>query len=551
MAKKKQSESVATKMTMVLRPRKPTIGVKKVKENAKRKMPMTDRKFMASGKLNIGKAAKTGTAVKRKFAADEGNTKVVGSGVKKLKTVMNKNEMNKDAAIGSTRVLRSNRAKKGDESGRKESAEAKTKKVNQNILAKKEAPLTSRSPDPKKKKSVKKEASHTIGSPKLKKNLPAEASQRITRKGGTLDDPLSKEQAKDTIANKHISSQGFKNQETGTNKKNELIKKKKTNIVVPDSMFPPEIIMEILSWLPTKFFGAPMVVCKQWYALIQDRHFIEMHMRRNTNYIDSEVRQGYMKVYDCDGMKLEMNTSTQKYRIRNPDTKQFLEIPDPHKGSHCIVFLYVPCTSNYKIVSIFDDKNGIECCEVLSVGMDELSWRLLKMPTEDYLERNRKKISVILIDDVVHCVRVIASGADMIEEVVSLDLGTEQFTITNLPKGLYKNWERVWPIYYKRKLAIVDIEGAKLRVMVLENHKKQKWGKKESLVPLKLIRKLEVDQDGSIFPYFVDQSERMWFWVPGIKESIYFDMKKNYMSLKRWYRHSLVRLKGMQPELNV
>lgn len=56
---------------------------------------------------------------------------------------MNKNEIDKGAETGSTR---SNSAKKGDLSGKedakKKSAEAKTKKIKNNILGKKEAPLT-------------------------------------------------------------------------------------------------------------------------------------------------------------------------------------------------------------------------------------------------------------------------------------------------------------------------------------------------------------------------------------------------------------------------
>ncbi|KAK1357591.1 hypothetical protein POM88_050847 [Heracleum sosnowskyi] len=116
-----------------------------------------------------------------------------------------------------------------------------------------------------------------------------------------------------------------------------------------------------------------------------------------------------------------------KYRICNPTTKRVLELPDPHEGSHGIVFSYVPSTSNYKFVSIYDDESSTECCEVFSVENDESSWRLLGMPTRDYPNRNRKKCSVVSTGDAVHCVGVIAIGAVMVEEVVSLDLGTEQF----------------------------------------------------------------------------------------------------------------------------
>lgn len=327
------------------------------------------------------------------------------------------------------------------------------------------------------------------------------------------------------------------------------MKRKRANIVVTDLVFPLEIIMEILSWLPIKFFGTPMVVCKQWYALIHDLHFIKKHMRRNYSFIESNVRQGYMKVYSHDGLRLEMNTFTQKYRILNPDTKQFLELPDPHKGSYHILFAYVPLTLNYKIVSIYFDKNNIECCEILSVGNDELSWRLLKMPTKDNLERNRKKFVKKIIGHVVHFVRVIASGDDMVEEVISLDLGTEKFTVSNLPKGQYRSWEKVWLIDFKGKPALVDIIGPELCVLVLENYKKQKWAKKEPLVPLETMKKLEV-KHGKIFPYLVDRSESLWFRAKEARKSISYNLKTKRISSEHVHRHrhSLVRLKGMQSE---
>ncbi|XP_074331584.1 uncharacterized protein LOC141668555 [Apium graveolens] len=485
------------------------------------------RKKKNGNAAKTGNAVKTGTAAKRRLLVDEGNTKVAGSRVKKLKVVIKKKKMDKAVETGSTRVRRLNSAKNGDQFGKKDfkkkSAEASTKKLKKVMLVKKEAFSANCSPMPK-------------------KSLPVKASTRITRKGG-----MSETRASYTIADKIRLVQGLKNKKTCNNKNYELIKRKKANIVVTDVVFPPEIIMEILSWLPVKFFGTPMVVCKQWYALIQDRHFLEKHMRRNYNFIESNVGQGYRKVNSCDGLRLEMNASTQKYRILNPDTKQFLELPDPHKGSYHILFAYVPLTLNYKIVSIFYDKNNIECWEILSVGNDELSWRLLKMPTEDYLKRNRKKFSMKLIGDVVHCVRVIASENDTVEEVISLDLGTEQFTVSKLPKGQYRSWEKVWLIDYKGKPALVDIIGSELCVMVLENYKKQNWAKKESLFPLETMKKLEVEH-GKISPYLVDRFETLWFWAKEARKFVSYNLKTKRTRSELAHCHSLVRLEGMQPE---
>ncbi|KAL1829789.1 hypothetical protein ACET3Z_008201 [Daucus carota] len=305
-----------------------------------------------------------------------------------------------------------------------------------------------------------------------------------------------------------------------------------TNIVVTDSIFPPEIIIEILSWVEIECHGTLMLVCKHWNALIQDRHFMEKHMSRaqrtvrkfvyyykpdvKTNRAEEIVlRRYYRYVYACDGLYLLKNVITKKYCIRNPFTKQALELPDPHEGIRGIVFSYVPSTSNYKFVSVYDDERGTECCEVLSVGSDELSsWRVLKMPKRDYLKKQRKKFSVVSTGDAVHCVRVIARGAVMVEEVISLDLGTEKFTVTNIPSGLYESWEKVWPLNFMGKLVLVDRMGADLCVLELEDYKKQKWGKRKTLIPSASMKALE-DEHGTVFPYSFDfqLAEVFWFWV--------------------------------------
>ena len=117
-----------------------------------------------------------------------------------------------------------------------------------------------------------------------------------------------------------------------------------------------------------------------------------------------------------------------------------------------------------------------------------------------------------------------------------------------MPEGQYKNWENVWIINYKGKLALVDIIGDQLYVLVLENYKKQKWGKKEPLVSLELMKKLEVEH-GTMVPYSVDTFETLWFWVKDARKYISYNTKTKYICSKQYiYAQSLVRLRGMQPE---
>ena len=438
MAKKKQSESIAIKSTMVLRPRKliadreekvrgkgnKTVGSGMTKKTIR--SPKPEKNINATGStmvLRPRKQTEEKIEVKGKKTVGSGMTRIVDSGIGKI------GRKRKVMAYESNSKTAENVVKR-------------VKAMNKNI---KETSPTVRRPKPEK-------TIHTTGrtmvlrprTPKAKVEMPAKKNEKtkgkmsveVNKKVGGKKKTVATGKIKignavkiGTYAKRKLAADkgDIKVGRSITHKNNQLVKRKKTDNVVTKSIFPAEIIMEILSWLPVKFFGTPMIVCKQWYALIQDRHFIEKQMSRNFSYTESRVRQGYKKVCSCQGLRLERNTSTKRYCIRNPNTKQFLELPDPPTGKFDIIFRYVPPTCNYKIVLIYD-KNNIRCCD-LSVGNDELSWRLLKMPTRDYLKRNIKIFSTNLFREVVHCVRVFASGDDMFEEVVSLDLGTEQHKV--------------------------------------------------------------------------------------------------------------------------
>ncbi|WOG89920.1 hypothetical protein DCAR_0209160 [Daucus carota subsp. sativus] len=183
------------------------------------------------------------------------------------------------------------------------------------------------------------------------------------------------------------------------------------------------------------------------------------------------------------------------------------------------------------------------------------------MPKRDYLKKQRKKFSVVSTGDAVHCVRVIARGAVMVEEVISLDLGTEKFTVTNIPSGLYESWEKVWPLNFMGKLVLVDRMGADLCVLELEDYKKQKWGKRKTLIPSASMKALE-DEHGTVFPYSFDfqLAEVFWFWVKDTMFISYDLRTREENELERLEKegcetmhplqHSLVHLEGMQPEEN-
>ncbi|KAK2990989.1 hypothetical protein RJ640_005471 [Escallonia rubra] len=282
---------------------------------------------------------------------------------------------------------------------------------------------------------------------------------------------------------------------------------------------PHEVIVEILSWLPVEVLLRLQLVCKEWYAIIRDRYFLEKHISRATCATSFNIRRtttvsptpssAQHKVHlicGCDGLELERSNATKKYHIVNPTIRKTLELPDPHEDSLGMTFSFVPATGDYKLVSIYKDEHRHVCFEVLSVETDS-SWRPLKFPEIEILDKKRKKCFLVPTDAAVHYVGVTRKGSDVEEVVASLNLETETFTVTTLPKGLYPDWEKVWAVSWKGKLALLDRAREHLCVMVLENYKKQKWGERYTVIPSAFKG---IDEDDYI-PISAEY-DHLWFW---------------------------------------
>ncbi|XP_059627480.1 F-box protein At2g40925-like [Cornus florida] len=348
---------------------------------------------------------------------------------------------------------------------------------------------------------------------------------------------------------------------TAINKKNE-----KMTVSSTEPSIPTEIIIEILSWLQVKVLLRLKCVCKQWYAIIEGRHFIEKHISRtiiatdqyNTIAKTPAPAYSFQFMCGCDGLLLKMNNGSLKYFIENPTTRQILELPDPHQGSIDISLSFIPSTGDYKLVSIYDidgKKAGNEGCEVLTVGTDD-SWRPLKLPNLDDINKNRDRASVIVsIGSTVHCFRLFNVGSNIYQDVVSLDVETECFTVTALSQDLVPDQKKVEALSWNGKLSFVNRVQEVLHVLVLEDHKRWKWGEEFviSLVFLKENQDMMVD----LVPLFAKNGD-LWFrW----KEEKYFAYNmesgtinhtivaaQGHKITKKLYRSppSLVTLKGMR-----
>ncbi|KAI3456393.1 hypothetical protein Pfo_013056 [Paulownia fortunei] len=352
-----------------------------------------------------------------------------------------------------------------------------------------------------------------------------------------------------------------------------LIKYKSDQNVEKDEstpIFPPEIIVEILSWLPLKYLTQVQLVCKEWRAFIHDHYFIEKQMGHSAvvwhwhNVVRSRDDLPYKPesysfsyIHGCDGLLLLRRNSSLKYCLWNPATRLVLELPDPHDGNYGFAFSFVPATRNYRIVSIYEDKeSGGEGCEVFTPGHSQ-AWRSLSFPdiVNSNGHREKERVSVVSAGGAVHCVLVIKVGKEIVVEIVSLDMETESFTVNHLPKlGLFHDLRTVWDLEWDAKLVFADIVGQNLQVMELEDYKKQKWCEKKKVIPLPFMEKNE----GNVFPLFAKQGD-IWFWLKDEKIFIYkiqtgqvADIKQSEafsLATKLYpYKPSLITFEGMLPD---
>ncbi|KAM7500901.1 hypothetical protein LguiA_025315 [Lonicera macranthoides] len=354
--------------------------------------------------------------------------------------------------------------------------------------------------------------------------------------------------------------------EKGKTARNKNVKKGSGPVTQP--VFPPEIIVEILSWLRLKYLPKMQLVCKQWYHIIQDRHFIEKQMSRalasdfmlfyNSTPQVADNRETFQLICTCDGLLLWKNNTTGKYQILNKTTQQILELPDPHTRSFAITFSFVRSTLNYKLVSIYPDEaeTSNECCEVLTIAIDS-SWRAIEMPNLRDIGKTRERVSVVSTGAVVHCFRVFKVGPDLFKEILSLDLGTESFTITSLSKIVYSDRENIWALDWYGKLAMAHMVKESLQVLVLEDYKKGRWAECGIVVPLAFMKEYE-DVKADLAPVLVE-GDSIWFWLREKKLFAYnfktgiswytIEAPDGHTTANKLFRQapSLVKFKGMKP----
>ncbi|XP_019157534.1 PREDICTED: F-box protein At5g65850-like [Ipomoea nil] len=325
-----------------------------------------------------------------------------------------------------------------------------------------------------------------------------------------------------------------------------------------DLFLPNEIIIEILSWLPVDTLLRVKCVCKSWRATIQDRNFIEKHMSRARIVVECAAKMsdnnGNEKPYEwqCvrDGLVLERRNVFPKYRIRNPATKQKLDLPNPHGPLLFISMFFLSTSNDYKAVYIHHKEGTTSCAAdvaVLTIGTDS-SWRSLDIPSLHNMKSQRGQILRKSIAEVYYIIVL----RDY--EIVCLEMETENFTSVQIPERLFPDWNNIHPLNWRGKLALASVVGEKINIWVLESYKKQKWENVKVVFPLPL----DSITNDNLIPF---ETKGDWLRISvNYEHRVAYNMRTNRVStlisappgqkIAFVYKPSLVHFKGMTPVQN-
>ncbi|XP_052180944.1 putative F-box protein At3g52320 [Diospyros lotus] len=333
---------------------------------------------------------------------------------------------------------------------------------------------------------------------------------------------------------------------------------------LPD--LPDEMITEIMSWLPPESLIRFKSVSKKWFSMIQDRRFIEKHMSRS-NYIQQFAKEeeeenpgiggGTKEAFSiwntCHGLLLERSNLTKKFRIRNPATRQVLDLPD-HRPWMIIMELYfVPSACDYRVASIYSDveRDGYVFCEVLSLGSKDKDWRLLEVgPLRDLIKRGQKGW-ILSMNGVIY---FIATGEDGFWDsgMLCLDMVNEAFTRVNVPRRLFPSWKMVKFFDWDHKPSVASIVEDRLIIWVLEDVRNQIWAKNKIVVPMNFMKENPAMKN---FKPFAACDGNLWLYGWNHRMICYdiaFQTIRDLSSLRKKclyvYKQTLVTLQGMRTE---
>ncbi|KAL3519563.1 hypothetical protein ACH5RR_017712 [Cinchona calisaya] len=171
-----------------------------------------------------------------------------------------------------------------------------------------------------------------------------------------------------------------------------------------------------------------------------------------------------------------------------------------------MTMFYLPKTSKYKLVCFFEKKGTINGgCEIKTLGTDR-TWRAFDIPSL-YDLGSEKVRSFVARNNDLFFVTKFCDPEFGISEIVCIDMGSEQFVKISIPQVLFSSWKKVSPFFWEKKLCLAEKVEQELHVYILEDHKKEQWAERKTVMHLSFLNKYPEFQH--VFPY---NFENGWLW---------------------------------------
>ncbi|KAK9740744.1 hypothetical protein RND81_03G057400 [Saponaria officinalis] len=238
---------------------------------------------------------------------------------------------------------------------------------------------------------------------------------------------------------------------------------------------PVVLITEILSRLPVKSLLRFLCVCKPWYSIIKDPHFIKLHLKHSLENLTNQtliIRDSYLYSLDfpalsfvtridhpleSDGRGTELLGSSNGLLclsngddegvngtiFYNPATRTHHQLPVsdiefPDTAFCCdrtvYGFGYDHVTDDYKLVRVIQFMGDDEFdSEVKVYGLKSGSWRRIRdFPRGFYL--TYKRAWGFYVNGCLHWVVTRNPEYDGTKLIVALDIGSEEYKIVPQPR---------------------------------------------------------------------------------------------------------------------
>ncbi|XP_071731214.1 F-box protein CPR1-like [Rutidosis leptorrhynchoides] len=299
---------------------------------------------------------------------------------------------------------------------------------------------------------------------------------------------------------------------------------------------PPDLVEEILPFLPAKSLGRFKSISKRWYSLISSPEFIKTHIQKftgnnpnpNPTHLILLLQYGEFLLYSLDIKQLNTQTTTETltakrlklkepcYQIQgscnglillhdiyhnlyivNPTTKKTLQVPYGKSNDGIYGFGYDFSTDDYKIISIsyteIPASNAI-CTFVRVYSLRNSSWHMLPNPPYQLHDYYNLHPGVLLNNNLHWVVR----SSRLTLTIATFRLADEQYHEIEFPDSVNYDTTNFSQLYaFSGKLVVV------LSVWYAPNFVYELWVMEEYGVPKSWKKLCIFDNDIHLdFPFF-------------------------------------------------